>query len=170
MLSSMFPFQFGGEMIEEVAIENTSFKKPPHKFEAGTPHIAGVIALKEAIRYLESVGMDAIREHEKVLTEYGMSILQDTFGDDIRILGPSVEKRGGIIAFTLKQVHPHDIAQVLDESDVAIRAGHHCTMPLHAHLGIPASARASFHIYNDKEDVDKLVVALKKVKEVFRRS
>ncbi len=170
LLNKMSPYQFGGDMIREVKIEETTFNDVPHKFEAGTPNIADVIGLKEAIAYLEYYGFDAIRTHERKLTQYAKEQLKKEFKEDITIYGPlESEKTGGIVTFTLTGIHPHDTAQVLDEKDVAIRAGHHCTMPLHTHLQIPASARASFYLYNDEEDVDTLVKGLKKVFNTFRK-
>src|SRR3989344_2004086 len=164
LLDEMFPFNYGGEMIQEVYIDKTIFKQPPHKFEAGTPHIAGVIALKEAIRYLQKIGMPKIREHEKALVKYILKKFQSTFGKKIRILGPKeADDRGGIVSFTFGNYHAHDIAQILDEENICIRAGHHCAMPLHQRLGVAASARASFYLYNTLEDIDKLVRGLKKV-------
>lgn len=169
LLDEMFPFNYGGEMIQEVYIDKTIFKHPPHKFEAGTPHIAGVIALKEAVYYLEKIGMDKIRAHEKKILTYTLEKLQSTFGKKIRVLGPSEsEHRGGIVAFTFGNYHAHDIAQILDEENICIRAGHHCAMPLHQRLGVVASARASFYLYNTFEDVDKLVRGLKKVENVLK--
>ncbi len=168
LLDQMYPFQYGGEMIEQVELAKTTFKKPPHKFEAGTPHIAGVIALKEAVYYLESLGWENLRQHERELTAYAIKTLESEFGADISILGPkNTEQRSGIVAFTLKKIHPHDIAQVLDESNIAIRAGHHCAMPLHESLGINATARATFHAYTSKDDIDKLVEGLQKVAKIF---
>lgn len=171
LLDEMEPYQYGGNMIMEVAVGNTTFKKPPHKFEAGTPHIGGIIAFKEAIRYLESVGMDNVREHEKLITKYAINRLTEVFGEKIHIYGPkNIDQRGGIVAFTFDSFHPHDIAQILDEDKVAIRAGHHCGMPLHTHLNVSATARASFYIYNDETDVDKLCEGLKKVQKVLTRT
>lgn len=168
LLDQMTPFLFGGEMIESVAIEQTTFKKPPHKFEAGTPDIAGVIALKQAVGYLEKIGFENIKLHEQELIHYGLDLLHNTFGSEISIYGPKdFTKRGGIIAFSLKDIHPHDVAQILDEQNVAVRAGHHCAMPLHTALGVPATTRATFHIYNSKEDIDKLVEGLQRVQKVF---
>lgn len=168
LLDRMTPFQYGGEMIDEVAIESTTFKHTPHKFEAGTPHIAGVIALKEAIRYLQLIGMKNIRDHEKAITRYAMETLKKTFGGKIQIVGPQdAESRCGILAFTFGSYHPHDIAQILDEDNIAIRAGHHCAMPLHKRLQLSATARASFYLYNGEEDVEKLVTALKKVEKIL---
>lgn len=167
ILNSMFPFNYGGDMIEEVYIKKTIFKPPPHKFEAGTPNIDGVIALKHAIRYLQNLGMNKVHEHEKELVSYGLRRLQETFGEKIRILGPKNVNKGGVIAFVLEKCHPHDIAQILDSDQIAIRAGHHCAMPLHSRLGIGASSRASFYIYNDEDDVEKLVGALKKAMKIL---
>lgn len=167
-LESMYPFLFGGEMISEVYVDRTLFKPPPHKFEAGTPHIAGVIALGEAVRYLQGVGMEKVREHEIKLTRYGLTRLSETFGKRIRILGPKdVSRRGGAISFVFDRYHPHDIAQILDESDIAVRAGNHCAMPLHTFYKVSATTRASFYIYNSLKDIDKLVDGLIKVKEIL---
>lgn len=168
LLDEMYPFMYGGEMISEVYVDRTEFKAPPHKFEAGTPAIAEVIALKSAVSYLESMGMKNVREHEKQLTAYALSKLQENFGDRIKILGPQDPgKRGGVIAFTFGKYHPHDIASILDEEGIAVRAGHHCAMPLHGRLKVDASLRASFYIYNDQTDVDKLIVGLKKVEKIL---
>lgn len=169
LLEQMYPFQYGGEMINEVTIERSSFKSIPHKFEAGTPHIAGVIAFKEAIKYLENIGVDRVRDHEKVLFEYTVSKLKDTFGNDCKIMGPvNPDHHAGIVSFSFGSYHAHDIAQILDEDHIAVRAGHHCAMPLHNHLNIPATTRASFYIYNDIHDIDKLIDGLKKVKGVLK--
>lgn len=155
-------------MISEVYVDRTEFKAPPHKFEAGTPAIAEVIALKSAVSYLESMGMKNVREHEKQLTAYALSKLKENFGDRIKILGPQDPgKRGGVIAFTFRKYHPHDIASILDEEGIAVRAGHHCAMPLHGRLKVDASLRASFYMYNDQTDVDKLIVGLKKVEKIL---
>lgn len=159
-LEKLSPYQYGGEMITEVYVEKTLFKPPPYKFEAGTPNIAGVIGLGAAIDYLENLGMDAVRQHEKEITSYALASLKY-----LTIYGP--EERCGVIAFTMKGVHAHDIAQVLDEDNICIRSGNHCAMPLHTHLGIPATARISFYIYTTKEDIDSLVEGLEKVKKKF---
>lgn len=170
-LDQMFPFNYGGEMIQEVYIDRTVFKDPPLKFEAGTPHIAGVIALKEAVKYLEKIGIEKIREHEIFLTQSLRCSLEDEFGKKIKILGPDIssfpDERGGITTFVFASYHPHDIAQILDEQNICVRAGHHCAMPLHQRLKVNASARASFYIYNTIEDVSKLVKGLKKVEEIL---
>ncbi|MBI4226346.1 aminotransferase class V-fold PLP-dependent enzyme [Candidatus Roizmanbacteria bacterium] len=168
LLSEMFPFNFGGEMIQEVYVDKTVFKPPPHKFEAGTPDIAGVIALKEAIIYLQKIGMDKVRSHERELLLQAFKRLKSSFGEKIQILGPpNKEDKGGIIAFKFGNYHPHDVAQILDEEQICVRAGHHCAMPLHQRFGINASVRASFYIYNTEEDVDKLVRGLKKVEDTL---
>lgn len=167
LLEQMAPFNFGGEMIVEVHLDRTKFKHPPHKFEAGTPHIAGVIGLGAAIDYLTSLGMDKIRKHEVKLTEYVLGKLREV--RKIRVYGPkNAELRGGVVAFNVinkkgKVIHAHDVAQVLNEDNICIRSGHHCTMPLHERLGVPASARASFYIYNTEEDMDMLIKGIKKV-------
>jgi cysteine desulfurase/selenocysteine lyase len=168
LLSSMPPFNFGGEMIREVQIEKTVFKDPPQKFEAGTPHIAGVIALKEAVRYLKSIGLETVHDHEQYLLRYAVEALKEEFKKEIQIVVPEHNQKSGILAFNFKDYHPHDIAQILDENNVCIRAGHHCAMPLHKRLDLQATARASFYLYNTKEDVDKLIKGLQKVKNVLR--
>ncbi len=168
LLEEMFPFQYGGEMIEQVRIEKTSFAQVPEKFEAGTPSIADVIAFKEAIDYLKKIGMENVRNHEIEITKYALELFKSEFGDKIKIYGPKkVSDRGGVIAFTLSGVHPHDLATVLDEENVAVRAGHHCAMPLHTRLNIPASTRASFYIYTSKEDIDNFIQVLKKASKLF---
>lgn len=170
LLESMSPYQYGGEMITEVSIEQSLWKKPPHKFEAGTPHISGAIALKEAIHYLENIGMDKVREHEKEITAYALAQFKKVFPEKIKVFGPlDVNIRGGILTFTFESFHPHDIAQILDEDNIAIRAGHHCTMPLHTYLELSATARVSFYVYNTTEDVDKLIAGLRKVETVLNK-
>lgn len=168
LLADMYPFQYGGEMVEEVRVDATTFQKPPHKFEAGTPHIAGVVGLKTAVEYLHKIGFGLIRKHEMELTSLALKFLKEEFGKKINIVGPQeIEKRGGILAFSFGNLHSHDISQVLDEQHIAVRAGHHCAMPLHTTLGLSATTRASFYIYNDKTDVEKLVEGLKKVEHFF---
>ena len=169
LFKKMSPYQYGGDMIRSVSISETTFAEAPHKFEAGTPHIAGVIGLKEAIKYLYHIGLKHIHAHEKDVASYAISRLNKEFGENIKIFGPSaIEYRSGIVSFQLEGIHPHDIAQILDEHDIAVRAGHHCAMPLHTALGVPATTRASFYIYNDEEDVERLIEGLKKVRNVFR--
>lgn len=166
ILERMDPFMYGGEMIESVAVNNSTYKKIPHKFEAGTPHIAGVIALRSAITYILQIGWKQIISHEKKLTRYAMRLLEKSFGHSVTILGPK-ENRSGIICFNLLEIHPHDIAQLLNENHIAVRAGHHCAMPLHTRLGINASARISFSIYNSFQDIDRLILGLNKALKMF---
>ena len=167
LLTQMSPFLFGGEMISEVYLNRTIFAQIPHKFEAGTPHIAGVIGLGAAVDYLTQLGLDKVRDHEKDLTAYALLKLAEL--KDVTIYGPKeIDRRAGVVTFNLKGVHPHDVAAVLDEENVCLRSGHHCAMPLHERLGIDASVRASFYLYNSKEDVDKLINGLLKVKKIFK--
>jgi cysteine desulfurase / selenocysteine lyase len=166
LLEKMSPFLYGGEMITEVQEKVSHFKKSPHKFEAGTPHIAGVIGLGAAVDYLSATGMSEVRKHEEVIVSYAMSELGRIAG--LTIYGPTdVSKRAGVIAFRMKEAHAHDIAQILDEDNVCIRSGNHCAMPLHTSLGVVGSARASFYIYTTREDIDALVLGLEKVKKTF---
>jgi cysteine desulfurase/selenocysteine lyase len=159
----------GGEMIRRVELERSEWANVPHKFEAGTPAIAEAIGLGAAVDYLSALGMQAVRAHEKELTAYALERLAKVPG--LTVYGPSdVEVRGGVAAFTLDGAHPHDVASILDHEDVAVRAGHHCAMPLHKKLGLPATTRASFYIYNVPEEIDRLVDALYKVKHIFSRS
>ncbi len=165
LLNAMPPWMGGGDMIREVHLSGFKPSELPWKFEAGTPAIAQAIGLAAAVDYLQRVGMAAIHRAERELTAYAMQRLREVKG--LRILGPEAEKRGGLVAFTLEAAHPHDIAAVLDNLGIAIRAGHHCAQPLHERYGIPASARASFYLYNTKEEVDLLVKGLHKVVEMF---
>jgi len=166
LLDAMPPFHGGGEMITQVRLSESAYKDPPHKFEAGTPNIAGCIAWGFASDYLTSIGMQAIREHEKGLVRYALERLPEIEG--IRIYGPTaVAQRGGVVAFTLDGVHPHDVAQVLDREGIAIRAGHHCAQPLHRRLGVDATARASLYLYNTRQEIDALVRGLWAVRKVF---
>jgi cysteine desulfurase/selenocysteine lyase len=167
LLEAMPPFLGGGEMIREVKLQGSKWNDVPWKFEAGTMAIAEAVGLGAAVQYLESLGMDAVFAHDKELAAYAMERLREV--PDLRILGPPADRRGGVVAFTLADIHPHDVATVLDGDGVAVRAGHHCAMPLHEKLGIPASARASFHCYSVPEDVDALVVGLHKARKVFAR-
>ena len=169
ILKDMCPFMYGGDMIDEVYVDRTTFKDVPHKFEAGTPAIGEVIAFKESIKFLEKIGMNNILEHEKKLTDFAINRLIDTFGQSIKIYGPKkIEDRGGIISFSFDKFHPHDIAQILADQGICVRAGHHCAMPLHTRLKVQATVRASFYIYNDEKDVEKLVEVLKKVKNILK--
>ena len=166
LLEEMPPFLSGGDMIRRVTFEGSSWNDLPWKFEAGTPSIAEGIGLGAAVDYLNSVGMDAIHAHEQFITDYALEALSEV--QDMQFLGPPVAQRGGVVSFNLKGLHPHDISQVLDQDGIAIRAGHHCAMPLHQRLCIPASARASFYLYTRPEDIDRLVTSLHRVRKVFR--
>ncbi|MCA9371384.1 SufS family cysteine desulfurase [Candidatus Woesebacteria bacterium] len=168
LLERMRPYQFGGEMIDHVTVEKTTYASPPHKFEAGTPAIAQAIGLGAAVDFLNAVGVEKIHQHEVTLAAHTITSLKKTFGDRITIYSPPAPYRSGIVTFTFGKYHAHDVAHILDEEGVAVRAGHHCTMPLHTHLGIPASVRASFYLYNIEEDVKKLVAGLKKVEAVLK--
>jgi cysteine desulfurase/selenocysteine lyase len=159
------PFLGGGDMIKRVYLRSFTSNDIPHKFEAGTPAIAEAIGFGAAVDYLSSIGMDKINKHEQEVTQYAMEKLSSI--KKINILGPGPAKRGGVIAFTLDGIHPHDVAQILDLDGIAVRAGHHCAMPLHDRYGIPASTRASFYLYNTVGEVDQLVLSLEKVKKVF---
>lgn len=167
-LEKMQPVKYGGEMVLQVKIEDTTFKSLPHKLEAGTPNIAGVIAFEEAIRYLHTVSAAEIRKHEIEITHYALTELRNAFGDGIKIFGPmNPDLRAGIITFEFENFHSHDVAQLLDEKNIAVRAGHHCTMPLHNHLDLQSSTRASFYIYTTKQDIDKLIEGLRHVKNTL---
>lgn len=166
ILDAMPPFHGGGEMIMLVNLDKSTYKDPPHKFEAGTPNIADCIVWSDAIDYLQKIEFEAVRAHEKQLTAYAMSRLGEIPG--MRIFGPrDLERRGGVVSFHLDAAHPHDVAQVLDQEGVAVRAGHHCAQPLHRRLGISASTRASFYLYNNEQDVDALVRGLHVVTKMF---
>ena len=165
-LNQMSPVEFGGEMIDFVYEQSATWKELPWKFEAGTPNMAGAIGLAAAIDYLEAIGMDAIEHHEQELIAYVFPKLQAIEG--LKIYGSQdLAKRSGVISFNLGNLHPHDLATALDYEGVAVRAGHHCAQPLIQYLEVPATARASFYLYNTKEDCDKLVEALIKTKEFF---
>ena len=165
-LNQMSPVEFGGEMIDFVYEQSATWKELPWKFEAGTPNMAGAIGLAAAIDYLEAIGMDAIERHEQDLIAYVFPKLQAIEG--LKIYGSQdLAKRSGVISFNLGDLHPHDLATALDYEGVAVRAGHHCAQPLIHYLEVPATARASFYLYNTKEDCDKLVEALIKTKEFF---
>ena len=167
LLESMPPFLTGGEMIREVHLRRTTFNDVPWKFEAGTPDIAAAIGLGAALRYLEGIGMANVREHERELVAYALEMLPREV-PGIHIYGPRTpEERGGVVTFNLPGVHPHDVATVLDREAIAIRAGHHCTQPLHERLGEAATARASFNVYSDRDDLDRLAQGLRVVQRVF---
>lgn len=165
LLNQMEPIEFGGDMIDFVGLYESTWTDLPTKFEAGTPLIAQAIGLKAAIEYLENIGFDAIHAHEAEITAYAYEKMSEIEGIDI--YGPDKDKRAGIITFNLKDVHPHDVATALDTEGVAVRAGHHCAQPLMKWLNVSSTARASFYIYNTKEDVDQLVEGLKQTKEFF---
>jgi cysteine desulfurase / selenocysteine lyase len=165
LLEAMPPFMGGGDMIREVKLTGSKWNTLPYKFEAGTPSIAEAVGLGAAVDYLQAVGMDWVRSHEVELVAYAYDRLSEVEG--LRILGPGPQQRGGLIAFTLEGVHPHDIAAILDGQGVAVRAGHHCAQPVHDRYGIPASARASFYLYNTPAEVDLLAAALQTAQELF---
>ena len=165
LLEAMPPFLGGGDMIKVVHLRSFRANTLPHKFEAGTPAIAEAVGFGAAVDYLTSIGMDNIAAHEHEITEYALERLEEIPG--LKVFGPSADKKGGVTAFTFDGVHPHDVAQVLDRDGIAVRAGHHCAQPLHEKFGIPATSRASFYLYNTKEEVDLLVDGIYKVKELF---
>jgi cysteine desulfurase/selenocysteine lyase len=165
LLEAMPPFLGGGDMIKEVKLRSFRPNTLPHKFEAGTPAIAEAIGFGAAVDYLTKIGMDDIAAHEHEITGYALERLEEIPG--VKLFGPSADKKGGVAAFTLEGVHPHDVAQILDRDGIAVRAGHHCAQPLHEKFGIPATSRASFYLYSTKEEVDLLVHGLYKVKEMF---
>ncbi|GIP04952.1 cysteine desulfurase SufS [Paenibacillus lautus] len=164
LLESMEPIEFGGEMINDVGLYESNWKELPWKFEGGTPIIAGAVGLGAAIDFLEDIGMDAIEQHESQLAAYAMNRISEI--DGITIYGPR-ERKVGLVTFNLGDVHPHDVATVLDAQGIAIRAGHHCCQPLMRWLKVSSTARASFYLYNTEEDVDRLVSALIQTKEYF---
>ena len=165
LLEAMPPFLGGGDMIRKVSFSGFKTNEIPYKFEAGTPSIAEAVGFGAAVDYLTQIGMQKIFEHEQQLVAYGYNALESISG--LRILGPSADHRSGVLSFTIEGIHPHDIAQILNEDGIAVRAGHHCAMPLHDLLEIPASTRASLYLYNTQDDIDLLVNGLKKVIEVF---
>jgi len=164
ILESMPPFQGGGDMIEQVTFEKTTFQHPPHRFEAGTPDISGAIGLARALEYIESLGRDAILAHEEQLTGYGVDMLSKLPG--IKLVGAG-QRRLGILSLDVQGIHPHDLATVLDQHHVAVRAGHHCAQPLMDRLGLAGTTRASLGIYNDESDIDALAEALRAAQKMF---
>jgi cysteine desulfurase/selenocysteine lyase len=164
LLEAMPPWQGGGDMISSVTFAKTTYNVLPHKFEAGTPNVAGFIGLGAAIDYVNGIGLDTIAAHERELTAYALDALREVSG--LRLIGTAAE-RAGSISFVLDGVHPHDIGTILDQEGIAVRTGHHCTQPLMDRFGVPATARASLAIYNTREEIDALVRGLGKVKEVF---
>ena len=167
LLEKMPPFLFGGEMIRTVKREESRWNELPYKFEAGTPPIAEVVGLGAAVDFLSGIGMEAIHEHDQRLTAIAMERLQEVPG--LKVMGPGPTQRGAVISFSLEAAHPHDIAALLDEDGICVRAGHHCAQPLHDRFCLPASARASFYIYNDEDDVDALVASLHRVVRLLGR-
>lgn len=166
LLEEMPPFLGGGDMIKRVELRSFTSNSIPQKFEAGTPAIAEAIGLGAAVDYLLDIGMGRIAEQEQVVVNYALERLGEVPG--VTIYGPEAKDRGGVTTFNLNGVHAHDVAQILDGDGIAVRAGHHCAMPLHDKLGIPASTRASYYLYNSVEDVDKLIDSLYRVKKIFR--
>jgi cysteine desulfurase/selenocysteine lyase len=166
LLERMEPFLGGGEMIRDVTIEGSTWNDIPWRFEAGTPNVAEAVGLGAAVDYLQAIGMDRVRAAEAELTAYALERLGEVKG--LRLYGPEeLEQRGGVLSFTLGEIHPHDVAQVLDEEGIAVRAGHHCTMPLHRRLGVQATTRASFSVYSTVEEVDALAAGLDKTARFF---
>ncbi|MBS3149113.1 cysteine desulfurase [Candidatus Woesearchaeota archaeon] len=164
LLESLQPSEFGGGMISNVSLNNSSWNESPWKFEAGTPNVEGAISLSTAISYLKSIGLEKIEKHEKELTKYTLEQLEKI--ENIKVYGPS--ERSGIISFNINKLHPHDISAILDREGIAIRGGHHCAMPLMKFLRINGTARISFYLYNSFEDIDKLIKSLKTVSEVLK--
>ena len=165
LLEAMPPYQGGGDMIKRVYLRSFVPNALPHKFEAGTPAIAEAVGLGAAVDFISSVGMEAIAAHEHALITYAMERLEAIPG--ISLVGPDAEHKGGVTSFNLEGVHPHDISQIFDSYGIAIRAGHHCAMPLHDKLGLNSTARASYYLYNTPDEIDRLVDAIYKVKDVF---
>lgn len=165
LLDKLKPFNLGGDMIEYVYEDYSTFAKPPLKFEAGTPNVGGVLGLVEAIKYVEELGFDKIHAHEMELTHYAYDLIKDM--ENIKIIHPTSAEEGALISFTFDDIHPHDIATILDSKNIAVRSGHHCAMPLHTYLGISATARASFAIYNTKEEVEIFAKSLREVRKVM---
>jgi cysteine desulfurase/selenocysteine lyase len=164
LLQAMPPWQAGGDMIVTVTFEKTTFQDPPARFEAGTPDISGAIGLATALDYIEHLGLAAIEAHEAALTEYGIAELAKLPG--VRLV-PAGQRRFGILSFAVDGIHPHDVASILDQHKVAVRAGHHCAQPLMDKLCLDATTRASFGVYNDESDIDALVVAIKAAQKMF---
>jgi len=170
LLDAMPPFLGGGEMILDVRRDGFTPNELPHKFEAGTPPIAEIIGLGAAVDFLDSLGMSEVRQHELDLTDYALRVLNDRYGEEITIHGPSnASERGGVLSIQYRDVHPHDLSQVLDQRGICVRAGHHCAKPLMRELGVGATARASLYVYNDQADIDVLAESLAPAGELFAR-
>ncbi len=165
LLEAMPPYQGGGDMIKRVTLEKSTWNDLPHKFEAGTPAIAEGVGLGAAVDYLTNLGMDRVLAHERIVVDYALDRLSEVPG--LILFGPDPGKRNGVATFVLRDIHAHDVAQLLDAEGVAVRAGHHCAMPLHQRLGVPATARASFYVYNTVEEVDALINALYHVRKTY---
>ncbi len=165
LLEAMPPFLGGGDMIREVHLRSFRPNSLPYKFEAGTPAIAEAVGLGAAVEYLIKIGMADIAAHEHTLTEYALERLEEIPG--LKLFGPSAEKKGGVASFVLENIHPHDVAQILDGEGIAVRAGHHCAQPLHEKFNIPATTRASFYLYSTTDEIDRLINGIYKVKEYF---
>jgi cysteine desulfurase/selenocysteine lyase len=165
LLEAMPPYQGGGEMILSVSFEKSIFQEIPHKFEAGTPDIAGVVGLGAAVDYLDEIGFDRIAAHERELLAYGTALLESIPG--LRIIGTAAEK-ASVFSFVLDGIHPHDVGTILDQEGIAVRTGHHCAQPVMERFGVPATTRASLALYNDRSDLDALARGIRKVQEIFR--
>ena len=165
LLEDMPPYQMGGDMIALVGDSATTWNVLPHKFEAGTPNVGGAVGLAAGVGYLESLGIDRVHAHERALVRYAMERLSAI--EDVTVLGPPADRRGGVVSFTLRDVHPHDLSQLLDAGSIAVRAGHHCAQPLMRALGVNATTRASFYVYSDSSDADALAAAVARVRERF---
>jgi cysteine desulfurase/selenocysteine lyase len=166
LLDNLPPFLFGGSMIENVTMTDATWAEAPRKFEAGVPNMAQVVGLAAGIKYLQSIGLEEVHQHEKALTGYLLNELNQIPG--IAIVGPTdISLRGGTVSFTLDGVHPHDLGQYLDSAGIAVRTGHHCAWPLTRALGVPATTRASLYLYNDNSDIDALIAAIKDAKKYF---
>jgi cysteine desulfurase / selenocysteine lyase len=167
LLEAMPPYHGGGEMIQAVDLDHSTYAPIPHKFEAGTPNVAGAIGMAAAVEFLEGLGRDAVAAHEQALVRYGLERLSSTEG--VRIFGPrEPRERSPAFSFELAGIHPHDLATILDSEGIAIRAGHHCTQPLMRRLGVPATTRASAYVYNTPEDFDRLAEGLATARAIFR--
>ena len=168
LLEAMPPFMAGGDMIREVHLRRSEWADVPHKFEAGTPDIAAAIGLGAAADYLMGLGMEAVRDHEQAMARYALEVLPREV-PGIELYGPDADRRGGVVSFNLPGIHPHDVAQILDRSGICVRAGHHCTMPLHERFDLAATARASFNVYTVPGEIDALAAGLREVVRVFDR-
>jgi cysteine desulfurase/selenocysteine lyase len=165
LLEQMSPYQTGGDMIEIVGDDRTTWNVLPHKFEAGTPNVAGAVGMAAAVEYLDALGMTRIREHEQELVRTAIERLSAIEG--VRIHGPPARERSGVVSFTVNDIHPHDLATILDHDGICIRAGHHCAQPLMRRLGVPATARASFYVYSDESEIERLVSGVERARTLF---